>query len=89
MRNRCQEETVTVWPRQSLSWRHDNDLDPYPDLPGRLRPIRISWLLELMLAGSKQSCKRQGARARVDCVMSASAGALSLPQRMQRSQVLH
>jgi hypothetical protein len=37
-----------VWPRQSLSWSHDNDLDPYPNLPGRLRPIGISWLSALM-----------------------------------------
>jgi hypothetical protein len=37
-----------VWPRQSLSWSHDNDLNPYPNLPGRLRPIGISWLSALM-----------------------------------------
>jgi hypothetical protein len=39
---------------QSLHWRHDNDLDPYPNMPGRLRSNGISWLLELMQIGCLQ-----------------------------------
>ena len=69
-----QEATVTVWPCQSLSWRHDDDINPYPDMPGWLRPIGISCLLELMLAGSRQAANAKALRARVDCVKRTNVG---------------
>jgi|SoimicMinimDraft_4_1059732.scaffolds.fasta_scaffold03056_2 hypothetical protein len=57
-----------VWPRQSLSWSHDNDLDPYPNLPGRLRPIGISWLSALMQLVFDRALNDKVRETRVDCV---------------------